>query len=83
MKCLAVFSPNKIGCFPFQNNFLQKFIQYSPIQFPEFLINLMIDLNQCIREGFAQETTTTVKDVTGNDAISFEQFVHDNKGAWL
>ena len=25
----------------------------------------------------------TVKDVTGNDAISFEQFVQDNKEAWL
>lgn len=50
---------------------------------PEFLIDLMINLNQCIREGFAEETTTTVKDVTGNDAISFEQFGHDNKGAWL
>jgi uncharacterized protein YbjT (DUF2867 family) len=53
------------------------------MEFPEFLIDLMIDLNRCIREGFAEETTTTVKDVTGNDAISFEQFVHDNKGAWL
>ena len=53
------------------------------MKFPEFLIDLMIDLNQCIREGFAAETTTTVKDVTGNNAISFEQFVHDNKEAWL
>ena len=53
------------------------------MKFPGFLIDLMIDLNQCVREGFAEETTTTVKDVTGNDAISFEQFVHDNKGAWL
>ena len=53
------------------------------MKFPEFLIDLMIDLNQCIREGFAEKTTTTVKDVTGTDAISFEQFVHDNKGAWL
>ncbi len=53
------------------------------MQFPEFLIDLMIDLNQCIRKGFAEETTTTIKDVTGNDAISFEQFVLDNKGAWL
>ncbi len=53
------------------------------MKFPEFLINLMIDLNQCIREGFAEETTTTIKDVTGSDAISFEQFVLDNKGAWL
>ena len=53
------------------------------MKFPEFRIDLMIDLNQCIRQGFAEETTTTVKDVTGNDAISFEQFVNDNKGAWL
>ncbi len=53
------------------------------MEFPEFLIDLMIDLNRCIREGFAEETTTTVKDVTGNDAISFQQFVQDNKGAWL
>ena len=53
------------------------------LNFPEFLINLMIDLNQCIREGFAEETTTTVKDVTGNDAISFAQFVDDNKEAWF
>ena len=53
------------------------------MQFPEFLIDLMIDLNLCIREGFAEETSTTVKDVTGNDAITFEQFVHDNKEAWL
>ncbi len=53
------------------------------MEFPEFLIDLMIDLNKCIREGFAEETATTVKDVTGVDAISFEQFVHDNKSAWL
>ncbi len=54
------------------------------MKFPEFLIDLMIDLNKCIREGFAEETSTTViKDVTGNNAISFEQFVQDNKEAWL
>jgi hypothetical protein len=53
------------------------------MKFPEFLIDLMIDLNQCIRQGIAEETTTTVKNVTGNDPILFEQFVHDNKGAWL
>jgi len=53
------------------------------MEFPEFLIDLMIDLNLCIREGFAEEITMTVKDVTGKDAISFEQFVQDNKGAWF
>ncbi|MCP3952120.1 MAG: SDR family oxidoreductase [Desulfobacterales bacterium] len=53
------------------------------MEFPEFLIDLMIDLNLCIRKGFAEETTTTVKEVTGQEAISFEQFVCDNTGAWL
>jgi uncharacterized protein YbjT (DUF2867 family) len=53
------------------------------MEYPEFLINLMIDLNVCIREGFSAEITTTIKDVTGNDAITFEQFVQDNKQVWL
>ena len=53
------------------------------MQFPEFLINLMIELNQCIRQGWAEEVTTTVKDVTGKDAISFEQFVHDYRSTWM
>lgn len=48
------------------------------MEFPEFLIDLMMDLNLYIRQGFAEETPSTVKDVTGSDAISFEQFVHDN-----
>jgi len=53
------------------------------MQFPEFLIHLMIELNQCIRTGLAEEVTTTIKDITGKDATTFEQFVRDNKGAWL
>ena len=53
------------------------------MEFPEFLINLMINLNQCIREGLSEEITTTIKDVTGNDPITFEQFVQNNKQAWL
>ena len=52
-------------------------------EFPRFVIDRMIELNLCIREGLAKETTTTVKDVTGKNAISFGQFVKDNKGAWL
>lgn len=51
--------------------------------FPEFQIKLMIDLNQCIREGFSEEITTTVKDITGKDPITFQQFLQDNKQAWL
>jgi len=53
------------------------------MELPQFVIDLMIDLNQCISDGIAEETTTTVKDVTGNNAISFRQFVRGNKGAWI
>ena len=53
------------------------------MQFPEFVINLMMDLHRCIREGFAEEITSTVSDVTGKEAISFKQFVETNKDAWL
>ena len=53
------------------------------MEFPKFLIDLMIDLNRYIREGVAEKTAAIVKDVTGNDAISCEQFVQDNKEAWL
>ncbi len=52
------------------------------MEFPKFLIDLMIDLNLCIRKGFAEETTTTVEEVTGKEAISFEQFIQDHKRAW-
>lgn len=53
------------------------------MQFPEFVINLMMDLNRCIREGFAEETSTTVQEITGREATSFKQFVEVNKGVWL
>ncbi len=53
------------------------------MQFPEFVINVMMDLNKCIRQGFAEENTTTVKDITDQGPITFEQFVRDHKSIWL
>jgi len=53
------------------------------MQFPQFLIDVMIGLNHCIIEGYAEELTDTVEKVTGNKPISFKQFVEDNKGSWL
>jgi hypothetical protein len=57
------------------------------MEFPEFLIDLMIDLNRCIREGFAEETTTTVKDVTATMPSHFNNLfrttkVHGSKSNW-
>lgn len=53
------------------------------MQFPQFLIEVMMDLNHCIIEGYAEEVANTVEKVTGQKPISFEQFVKYNKEAWL
>ena len=53
------------------------------MQFPQFVIDVMISLNHCIVEGYAEELTDTVEKVTGNSPISFKRFVEDNKGSWL
>ena len=41
-------------------------------------------VNQTLKQrnaGFV--AATTIRDVSGNDAISFEQFVRNSKGVWL
>ncbi len=43
----------------------------------------MISLNQCIVQGFAEEITNVVEEVTGKKPILFDQFVEDNKAIWL
>lgn len=51
--------------------------------FPEFISELLISLNQSIRQGHAEEVTNTVEMVLGRQPIGFEQFVEDHKGARL
>lgn len=53
------------------------------MQFPQFLIDVMMDLNHCITEGYAEEVTDTVENVTHQKPILFKQFVADNKDVWL
>jgi len=53
------------------------------MQFPEFVITLMIDLFKCVKAGNADHTTSTVKGITGREPISFGQFVQDNKAVWI
>ena len=52
------------------------------LQFPDFIIELMISLNQCIVQRVAEETTNTVEEVTGKRPILFNQFVEENKSIW-
>ena len=52
-------------------------------QFPQFVIDVMMDLNHCIVQGYAEEIADTVENVTGRKPISFRQFVIDNKKVWV
>ena len=52
-------------------------------QFPEFIIDVMISLNQGIRQGHAEEVTDTVEKTLGRKPIEFKQFVEDNMSGWL
>jgi len=53
------------------------------LQFPTFMINIMMDLNHAVSEGSADEITNTVEKITGKKPISFKQFVEDNRKNWL
>ena len=52
------------------------------INFPPFIIDLMISLNESIKQGHAVETTDTIEKVLGRKPISFNQFVTDHKEVW-
>ncbi len=53
------------------------------MHFPQFIIDLLISLNDSIKQGHFIETTDTIEKVLGRKAIKFKQFVADNKNAWL
>jgi len=53
------------------------------INFPPFIIDIMMSLNESIKQGHAVETTDTVEKVTGQKPITFKQFVAVNKAIWL
>ncbi len=52
------------------------------MQFPQFFIDLIISLNESIRQGHFEQNTNTVETVTGKMPISFKQFVTDYKNIW-
>jgi hypothetical protein len=49
---------------------------------PEIYTDYLIDLYQYFRAGGAAGVTTSVKDVTGRDPISFEQFAREYAAAF-
>jgi NAD(P)H dehydrogenase (quinone) len=55
----------------------------SDMHFPQFVIDLLISLNDSIKQGHFVETTDTVEKVLGRKPTAFKQFVTDNKNIWL
>ncbi len=51
--------------------------------FPQFIIDLLISLNNSIKQGHFTETTNTIETVLGRKPITFKQFVNDHKNVWL
>lgn len=49
---------------------------------PQFNIDMLSSLNQIIKAGYAEGTTSTVEDITGKAPISFSQFARDYQSAW-
>jgi uncharacterized protein YbjT (DUF2867 family) len=49
----------------------------------EWTVDIMMSLNNFIKDGNASPVTERVKEITGKDPISFEQFVKDYKKTWL
>ena len=50
---------------------------------PQFNIDMLSSLNQIIKAGYAEGTTSTVSEVTGKAPISFSQFAADYQASWL
>lgn len=49
---------------------------------PEWNVEEVISLYQADRDGLTENVTTTVKELTGREAITFEQFAEDYAGVW-
>ncbi len=48
----------------------------------EWTVDIMMSLNNFIKDGKAVDVTDAINDITGKDPISFEQFVNDYKKTW-
>jgi len=53
------------------------------MHFPPFIIDLLISLNDSIKQGHFVETTDTIEKVLGQKPITFKQFVADYQTVWL
>ncbi len=53
------------------------------MHFPPFIIDLLVSLNESIKQGHFVEVTDTIEKVTGAKPITFNQFVTDNKNVWM
>ncbi len=58
-------------------------IAMKDMHFPPFIIDLLMSLNESIKQGHFVEITDTIEKVAGTKPITFKQFITDNKNVWL
>ena len=52
------------------------------MEMPQWNIDVLMSFYRLTREGHAAEVSSTVKDITGNEPILFENFVKDHVKSW-
>jgi uncharacterized protein YbjT (DUF2867 family) len=53
------------------------------MHFPVFVVDLLISLNDSIKQGHFDKQSNSVEEITGKKPITFKQFVTDYKNTWL
>jgi uncharacterized protein YbjT (DUF2867 family) len=53
------------------------------MQFPVFVIDLLISLNESIKQGHFEKQSKSVENITGKKPITFKEFVTEYKNIWL
>jgi uncharacterized protein YbjT (DUF2867 family) len=49
---------------------------------PQWMVDTLTELNNILKQGWTANVATTLKDLTGKDATTFEQWASEHKNAW-
>ncbi len=49
---------------------------------PQWMVDSLTELNNIVKQGWTANVATTLEDITGKDATTFEQWAMEHKNAW-
>ena len=49
---------------------------------PQWMVDCLMELNDIVKKGWTANVATTLKDITGEDATTFEQWAEEHLNAW-